>query len=197
MPSRSENSIPPFPEHVPRADISTVDFSLLAAGDEASAQAVYNSARGYGFFCVKNYDVDSDFMFDLANTVFKLSDEEMMKYYMGSTGGLLCCKRSASQYVDEKGTPDHSEFYNVSKDDILHVGGRESLRHPEPVNQRRTELENFMHSFHHVITVIARVLGEQLGLGPDALPAVHRIDRTGGDQPRVTHAPPVGSDVIH
>lgn len=81
--------------------------------------------------------------------------------------------------MDEKGTPDHSELYNVSKDDILHVGGRETLRHPEPLIERRAELENFMRSCHYVITVIARVLGEQLGLGSDALPALLRIDRTG------------------
>jgi hypothetical protein len=30
--------------------------------------------------------------------------------------------------------------------------------------------------------MIAWVLGEQLSSGPDALPALHPIDRTGGDQ---------------
>jgi isopenicillin N synthase-like dioxygenase len=64
------------------------------------------------------------------------------------------------------------------------------------VNERRAELENFMRSCHHVTTVIAPVLGEQLGLGSDVLPAPHQIHRTGGDQARVTHAPPVCPDVI-
>jgi isopenicillin N synthase-like dioxygenase len=196
MLSHISELIPPFPENVPIADISTVDFSVLAADDEASAQAVYDAARGYGFFYVKNHAIDSDFMFDLANSVFKLPHEEKMKYGMGSPGGYFGYKRSGSQYVDDKGTPDHSEFYNVSKDDILRVGSKEPLRHPEPINERRAELESFMRSCHHLITVIASVLGEQLGLRPDVLPALHWINRTGGEQARVTHAPPVGSDVI-
>lgn len=123
MAYRTENSIPAFPNDVPTADIATADFSLLAAGDEASAQAVYNAARGYGFFYLNNHSVDSNFMFDLADSVFKLPYEEKMNYYMGSTGGYFGYKRSGSQYVDENGTPDHSEFYNVSKDDILRVCG--------------------------------------------------------------------------
>jgi hypothetical protein len=43
--------------------------------------------------------------------------------------------------------------------------------------------------------MIAWVLGERLSSGPDALPALNRIDHTGGDQARVTYAPPVGSEV--
>jgi isopenicillin N synthase-like dioxygenase len=39
-------------------------------------------------------------------------------------------------------------------------------------------------------------MGEQLGLEPDALPTLYRIDRTSEDQASVTHAPPVGSDIV-
>jgi hypothetical protein len=76
--------------------------------------------------------------------VFKLSYEEKSKYDMGSTGGYFGYKRSGSQYVDENGTPDHSKFYNVSKGDILRVGGKEPLLHPEPVNARGGKLEHFI-----------------------------------------------------
>lgn len=196
MPSRIEQEIPPFPDDVPTADISTVDFNLLAKGDKSQSETVFNAARGYGFFYIKNHHVDSDFMFDLASTVFKLPTDEKMKYDMGTTGGYFGYKRSGSQYVDDKGTADQSEFYNISKDDILRVGNKAPLQHPAPVNKRREELEQFMRSSHNVVTVIARVLSEQLGLGPDTLPNLHRIDRTGGDQARVTHAPPVGSEVV-
>jgi len=196
MPSRIEREIPPFPDDVPTADIWMVDFDQLAKGDPSEAKKVFDACRGYGFFYIKNHHVDSDFMFDLANTVFKLPYEEKMKYDMGTTGGYFGYKRSGSQYVDDKGTADHSEFYNISKDDILRVGEKPPLQHPEPVDERREELVEFMRSSHNVVTVVARVLSEQLGLGPDLLPSLHRIDRTGGDQARVTHAPPVGSDVV-
>ena len=35
-----------------------------------------------------------------------------------------------------------------------------------------------------------------MGLGLYLLPSLHYIDRRGGDQARVTHAPPVRSDVV-
>lgn len=196
MPSRIEASIPPFPEEIQVADISVVDFDLLSQGDEEQARTVYNAAKGYGFFYLKNTHVDSGFMFDLANQVFKMPLEEKMPFDMGSTGSYFGYKMSGSQYVDEKGTPDRSEFYNISKDDILRVGGKESLQHPQPINERRNELEEFMTSGHNVITVVLRALSKQLGLDPELLPSLHKIDRTGGDQARVTHAPPVGSEVI-
>ena len=88
--------------------------------------------------------------------------------------------------------------HSVSKDDVMRVGQYKDqpLQHPETINRRRAELEEFMASCHEVILVILRVLGEQLGLGPDTLPDLHKIDRAGGDQARVTHAPPVNPDVI-
>ena len=196
MPSRTEHEIPPFPDDVPTANIVTVDFDLLKQGDQSQAKAVFDAARGYGFFYIKNHHVDSDFMFDLANEVFKLPQEEKDKYDMGTTGGYFGYKRSGAQYVDEKGTKDQSEFYNVSKDDILRVGDNAPLQHPQPINERRNDLEKFMRSSHAVVTTVARALSEQLGLGPDALPELHRLDRTGGDQARVTHAPPVDANTI-
>jgi hypothetical protein len=43
-----------------------------------------------------------------------------------------------------KGTTDHCRFYNVTKGDILRLGGREALQHAKLVNGRRAELDEFM-----------------------------------------------------
>ncbi|TKA80992.1 hypothetical protein B0A49_01052 [Cryomyces minteri] len=135
-------------------------------------------------------------MFDLTDKVFQLPLDEKLKHDMGTKGRHSGCKRSGSQYVDEKGTPDQSEFHNVSRDDILRIGDAEPLQHPQPAKARGAELERFMESSHHAVTVVTRALSEQLGLGPDALPSLHRIDCTGGDQARVTHAPPASARAI-
>lgn len=82
--------IPPFPDNVPTAHIPTVDFNLLAQNDEASSKAVFNAATGYGFFFLKNHQVNSDFMFDLAEATFNLPVDELMKYDMGTTGQKQC-----------------------------------------------------------------------------------------------------------
>lgn len=195
MPSRIEETIPPFPEDVPTADIYTVDFNRLINGDAGEARKVYEASCGYGFFYLSNTQVDYDFMFDLANETFKLPLDEKMKYEMGNTGRYYGYKMSGSNVVDAKGTPDRSEFYNVSKDDIMGIADQ-PLDHPKTIDRRRGELEEFMASAHRVVLVILRVLSEQLGLGPDVLPDLHRLDQKSGDQARVTHAPPVSSDVI-
>jgi isopenicillin N synthase-like dioxygenase len=96
MPSRIEHQIPLFSSDVPTTNISTVDFDLLAQGDESQAEAVFDAARGYGFFYIKNHHVNSDLMFDLADIVFKLPQQEKMKYDMDTTGGYFGYKRSGS-----------------------------------------------------------------------------------------------------
>jgi hypothetical protein len=198
MPSRVEESIAPFPDDVPVADIYTVDFDKLSAGDAEEARKVYDASRGYGFFYLSNTHVDHEFMFDLANETFKLPLDEKMKYEMGNMGGYFGYKMSGSNYVDSKGTPDKSEFYNISRDDVFGNGEYKDnpLEHPETIKRRKGELEEFMRSAHRVVLVILKVLGEQLGLEPGVLPDLHKIDQVGGDQARVTHAPPVSSDVI-
>ena len=198
MPSRIEETIPSFPDDVPTADIYFVDFDKLDAGDEEEARKMFDACRGYGFFYLSNTHIDFNFMFDVANETFQLPLDEKMKYEMGNTGRYFGYKMSGSNYVDDKGTPDKSEFYNVSKDDVMRVGQYKEnpLPHPETIKRRRGELEEFMAQSHRVILVILRVLGEQLGLAPDILPNLHKLEQGSGDQARVTHAPSVSDDVI-
>ena len=107
MPSRTEQTIPPFPDDVPTADIYSVDFDLLCNGDQGDqdeARKMLDACRGYGFIYLSNTNIDSDFMFDLANETFLLPLEEKMKYEMGETGRYFGYKMSGSQYVDKKGS---------------------------------------------------------------------------------------------
>lgn len=83
MLSRTEDSILRFPDNITIADISPVDFSSLAAGNESSAQTICNSTRDYGFLYVKTNGVDSGFMFYLANYVLELPLEEKVEIRHG------------------------------------------------------------------------------------------------------------------
>ena len=114
MPSRVEETIPPFPSDLPTADIYSVDFNLLRDGDSEEARKVFDASRGYGFFYLSNTPIDYNFMFDVANETFRLPLDEKMKYEMGNTGSYFGYKMSGSNYVDEKGTPDKSEFYKYA-----------------------------------------------------------------------------------
>ncbi|KAL6249098.1 hypothetical protein RBB50_004161 [Rhinocladiella similis] len=196
----SEN-ISPFPSDVPVADISTVDFDLLSKGDPEQARILLDSCQNYGFFYLSNHHVDSRFMFNLADAVFSLSLDEKLKYDMGTTGHYFGYKRSGAMFVDDKGTKDHSEFYNISKDEFLGIqqlassgtSSSTSLKHDQPqvVLDRFGELTTFMRSCHSVIYTITASLGKSLGLPAGLLESLHKLERPSVDQARVTCAPPI------
>ena len=188
--------IPPFPSDIPGASISTVDFDLLEAGDEHQRDLVYQAATGSGFFYLANHHVDSKFMFSLASQVFSLPLDEKMKYDMGTTGHYYGYKRSGAMIVDDKGNPDRSEFYNVSKDEVLGIGAAKPTPHPDVVRARFDELQRYMRACHRVVTILLGSLGKSLGLPDGLLEGLHRLERPSCDQARVTHAPPVGPETV-
>lgn len=194
----SPTSIPPFPPSLPVASLTTIDFAALRSGSRTQSRALHAAATGYGFFYLTNHSIDHAFMFQLANQIFSLPQAEKSKYDMGSTGHYFGYKRSGAMIVDDKGTPDQSEFWNISKDEVLGVGerGKKPAAQPDVLRERKAELEGFMRNCHEVVTVLVRALGTELGLEPELLPGLHRIDRPSVCQARVTHAPPVGEEVI-
>ncbi|OCT52474.1 oxidoreductase, 2OG-Fe(II) oxygenase family [Cladophialophora carrionii] len=195
------NNIPPFPSDVPVADIATVDFDLLAQGDPEQARILLHSCQNYGFFYLSNHHVDSHFMFNLADSVFSLPLDEKLEYDMGTTGHYYGYKRSGAMFVDDKGTKDHSEFYNVSKDEVLGIpqpvppDGKPPKtatgHHPQVVLDRFDELKTFMKSCHQVIYTITTSLGKSLGLPAGLLESLHELEKPSVDQARVTCAPPI------
>jgi len=108
---------------------------------------------------------------------------------VGTDGYYFGYKPRGSQYVDANGTPDTQEYYNISKDDIVGLR-KDRAGHPKPVEDQREKLEVFVKSSHKVVTTILRALGEQLGLDPELLPSMHKIDSPSGDHCRVTYTPP-------
>ncbi|KIW17007.1 hypothetical protein PV08_04198 [Exophiala spinifera] len=193
--------IPPFPSDVPVADISTVDFDLLSEGDPEQARILLHSCQNYGFFYLSNHHVDSRFMFSLADAVFSLPPEEKLRYDMGTTGHYYGYKRSGAMFVDDKGTKDHSEFYNISKDEVLGIQQSASTgtsssttanhQHPQVVLNRFRELTTFMRSCHSVTSAITASLGKSLGLPEGLLESLHKLERPSVDQARITCAPPI------
>ena len=196
-------TIPPFPTStLPTATIHTIDFDLLSRDDPEQSALVHSAATGYGFFYLTNHHVDHEFMFSLAQKVFDLPLPEKMKYDMGSTGHYYGYKRSGGFVVDDKGTPDHSEFYNISKDEVLGINNdnttttTKSTPHPAVVTDDFPQLAQYIRSCHAIVSVVVRTLGRSLGLPPDLLPSLHRIDRPSCCQARVTHAPPIPSSTV-
>lgn len=185
-------SIPEFPSTIKTADLITVDYDLLSRGDGAEKTKLFEAARHQGFLYLKNHTVDPSPMFDLA-AMFSLPVEEKMKYDMGTDGYYFGYKPRGSQYVDANGTPDTQEYYNISKDDLTGLR-KDRAGHPKPVEDQRKKLEVFVENSHKTVLTILKAIGEQLGLDPELLPSMHKIDSPSGDHCRVTYtpAPPSG-----
>lgn len=189
------NALPPFPEDLPAADIPTVVYGRLAAGDSSAAETVYSAAGSSGFFYLSHHAMDPTPLFSLASSVFDLPRVEKLTYDMGSSGRPVGYKSFGASYVDEKGTPDANEFYNIAKDDVLRIGGGKYVsEHPKPIKDAHSELEAFTRACHGIAATILHSLGKSLGLESDRLPSLHNTDRPGGSQTRITYAPAYDGD---
>ena len=194
--SDSNSQIPPFPSDIPIATIPTVSYNGLVSLSPEALQAMLSATQGIGFFFLSDHPIDSDFMFDLATSVFELPMDEKMKYEMGSQGRYFGYKAKGTSVVDAKGTVDANEFYNIPKDDILEVNNGEVLPQPVPIAERKQQLQKFMRDSHDVVKVILKALERAMGLKEDTLVDLHELYTQSGDQARITHAPPIPSGTI-
>ena len=190
------DSIPPFPSSIPTATIPTISYNDLVSLSPAALEAMLSATQGMGFFFLSDHPIDSDFMFDLASSIFELPMDEKMKYDMGTHGSYFGYKSQGASVVDAKGTLDVNEFYNIPKDDILEVNTGEKLPQPEPIVEKKPQLQTFMRASHAVVKVILVALERAMGLKEGTLLALHRVEAQSGDQARVTQAPPISSDTI-
>lgn len=94
--------------------------------------------------------------------------------------------------IDNKGTTDRNEFYNVSKDDIL--SPIPILPSPFVLLQSRPLLKSFVHSAHAITRLLLSHLSQHLHLQNPTLESLHRLDAVSGDQVRFLKAPPQKQD---
>ncbi|KAF2239680.1 Clavaminate synthase-like protein [Viridothelium virens] len=192
-----DSDIPPFPSDIPTADIPTISYHDLLSFSPPALQAMLSATQGVGFFFLSHHPIDSDFMFDLADALFRLPLPEKLQYDMGSHGRYFGYKHQGASVVDASGTPDINEFYNIPKDDLLGVTPAASrLPQPAPIEDHTPQLQQFMRDAHAVVMGILRALEQGIGVPEGELLALHRLEAQSGDQARVTHAPPVASGRI-
>lgn len=189
--------VPPFPASITPAELQVIDFRLLIGDHNADeSRRLFDAAQGCGFFLLKHHGVDPEPMFTLSHSVLgQLPAEEKMKYDMGATGHYFGYRAIGSRLADLKGTPDKTEFYNISKDDVL-GSSEERAAHPAPILHRWSEIANFIRCSHRVTCVILHHLAINLGLDPHRLTNLHSLDRQAGDQVRLTSSPAASADPL-
>jgi len=104
--------------------------------------------------------------------------------------------------VDKQGTPDASEFYNLSKDDVLDQL-KPSLPHLDVIQAERYLVKAFILHSHAIVLTLLHHISACLGLHPTrpkhnssagVLPSLHRLDMSSKDQISFIKYP--GSDIL-
>lgn len=84
-------SYPSFPDDLPTVPLEVISLKKLLADDESEQQRVFEICKGRGFFYLELADTDSgetilhgaDDMARLAEDIFRLPQEEKLKYLPG------------------------------------------------------------------------------------------------------------------
>lgn len=115
-------AIPPFPSNIPTAPLVTISLAKLLSSDPKEHASLYTASKSLGFFyldmrgCAEGEKLleDAEVMFGLLQDFFDLPTEEKKKYDFASEGKYFGYKGMGAEVVDNKGTKDGNEIYNVS-----------------------------------------------------------------------------------
>ena len=174
-----------FTQSIPSISLLVIDYNLLVQKDHTEIGRLFKASTESGFFYLKVDDqLDADPMFTLAEKVFELPLDAKIEYVMdGKNGVYFGYKAVGSMYGDRKGTPDTIEFWNISKDEILVQDG---TKFPRVILDAKNTVKEYMMKSHEIVLVILQILSVNLGLDSQALPNLHRLMQSSGDQLRLT-----------
>jgi hypothetical protein len=112
--------LPPFPSDIPTAPLHRLSLSKLR-NDTIESDRLFSSCKDLGFFYLdlrgdpKGEELlsESNKLFALGPQLYDLGRDELQKYDYKDQGSYMGYKGFGSAVVDEKGSLDRNEFYNV------------------------------------------------------------------------------------
>lgn len=187
-------TLPPFPEDVPTAPLLRLSLAKMQSRDAEELNRFYTACKDIGFFYLdlrgpgNSILAGADKLFQVGADLFDLPLEEKQKYNFVSKNSYFGYKALGATVIDRKGNVDRSEFYNVSKDDIMGISDRWPA--PSVLEEQRPLFKNFMTEAHGIVTFLLELLNDHLGLPRGKLQDMHRLEGHSGDQVRFLKAPP-------
>lgn len=114
-------NIPPFPTDVPTVPLLRISLSKLRAGDKEESARLFSASKALGFFYLdlradgKGEQIleEADELFQVGEELFEAGREQLAKYDYSAQGSYFGYKGYGTAYVDERGSLDRNEFYNV------------------------------------------------------------------------------------
>ncbi|GAA5873795.1 hypothetical protein JCM8547_005948 [Rhodosporidiobolus lusitaniae] len=177
-----------FPEDLECHPLLVVDYSKIAAGDEAEIDVLYKACTTIGFFYLKNFGFEDviELMFnDVGLKTFSLTQEELEPFEQGDTGMSAGYKRAGSTNVDAKGNLDTVEFINVNKHDALFYPEVKQRTYPPTIVENIETVQSFIGRSDACLQKLMAVLEVRLGLPVGTFAELHRKEDVSGSESRV------------
>ena len=197
----SIEDLPPFPEGLNCAPISTVSSRKLLDKDSAESAKVLEACQTYGFFYLDLTDSaegeelleDAETLLALAQEAFGPTRDEKMKFERPIGGNMFGYKPAGVvKKTDPQLRPDMTEFFNVSKD---HMHGFDTSRnYPQCIENARPQLKSFTQRAHEHGMIILQTLARQMGVHESAFTDLNIFEKPSGDHVRFTKKPPRSPD---
>lgn len=189
-------STPPFPNDVPTAPLLRISLNKLMNNDPDESSHLFTACKDLGFFYLdlsgtpqgQSILEDADKLFDVGKELYDLPLEEKQRYNVSVQTSFMGYKGYGTSVIDQKGTLDRNELYNVSKDDVLSLSP--PLPSPRILSARRNLLDSFIRTSHSVVSLLLTHLNTHLRLPPSTLQNLHRLGENSGDHVRFLKTPP-------
>ncbi|CED84981.1 Iron/ascorbate family oxidoreductases [Phaffia rhodozyma] len=179
MPTANRLPEVPFPASSTNThDLPIIDHARLTSSDSKVASVesdkLFRACTSLGFFYLGNHGINYEPLMDICEQIFALDGEEKAKSDVGLTDSSFGYKAIGYDNVDENGSVDTNEQFNISRDDMLSFPDHPSICYPKPVTDNIDVCREFTTSARNVALSILSKLEIHLQLPPGTLEAFHK-----------------------
>ncbi|KAF4454220.1 oxidoreductase [Fusarium austroafricanum] len=173
-------NIPPFPDDIPIASITSISLAGLRSGDVTTARALLEACQTLGFFLLDlNGDMQGNLlvteidklMGDVSKDVMGLPLDVKKKYHVDVPRSFEGFKiRGVGK--TETNEPDRFEWFNLGQDGLTGVGPLPPL--PPIVHTHLALFKSFQRRCQEIAAMIHTALAVQLGLPANTFALLNR-----------------------
>ncbi|KIV95240.1 hypothetical protein PV10_02916 [Exophiala mesophila] len=212
-PEFTPEAYPPLPSNLETVQLPIISIDDLATPfpDKDSTLRLFEACKSPGIFYLKppakmsherdNLVARATEWITKLEPAFHLPVEKKRKYNFIDSTRIFGYKEVGATVVDDVGTGDTSEFWNISKNELLKKQSLPSVhstmagRYPDIIEDNSSSLVDFMQDCHLLCMTILSAIEQELGVRHE-LQMKHEFSDTSGDHVRLARGPArVGQEI--
>ncbi|KAH9903977.1 Clavaminate synthase-like protein [Xylariomycetidae sp. FL2044] len=194
--------IPPFPDDVPVASMSTIPLERLRRADGQTEEDVLTACKEVGFFLLdlRGDDLGNrliheiDQLFPVCQETTNLPDEVKEKHQNDIPRSFLGFK-PLGQAKTEKDEPDRYEMFNIGQDGLMATVPLQSL--PPSLYRHLPLIISYVRHCQEIVTILSVALARRLNLPENTFTALQSPTKPSGTMLRLlkSYASPEDADL--